>query len=183
MASTLSYILAPADEDKLFEFLSRFELTLYPDRIPADWTPIVVEPGCLEGVDFTTGYLAAENLAPIMTRSVKRGREKGALEIDENQSPVMHFERSLFDDEGALCGGRLWTWLDVTGDMQRNPAFPDAFRRMWVQLRDYIVSNSTKSNPAGWYIGKGARALHERGTVLKAGGHKGRPVKPYIPKT
>lgn len=179
MASTIQFILAPDDEKQLFDMLERYELTVYPDYIPPDWVAPKVAPGCMDGLDLPSCYLAAENLAPLQVRQVKRGKAAGTREIEEGESPVFHYDRCVFDDEGALRSGRIWTWLDIVGDMRINPAFPEQFRRLWMQIREFIQSHSSKSQPAGWFVGTNAARLHKAGTVLKEAGHKGRVLRPY----
>ena len=180
MASTIEFVLAPEDEKQLFEMLSRFDLTVYPDRTPPDWKPPKVAPGCLDGLELASCYLAAEGLGPLEVRVVKRGKDAGTIEINESESPVLHYERSVYDEDGALRSGRLWTWLDLEGDIRRNPAFPEQFRRMWIAIREYLQSARLhKSTPPGWFIGPHAARLHKAGTVLREAGHKGRVLKPY----
>lgn len=180
MASTIRFILAPEDEKELFEMLSRYEMTLYPERIPPGYVAPKVEPACLEGLEVESCYLAAENLGPLHLHVVKRGKAAGTSEIDESQSPVIHYERCVIDDEGALRAGRMWMWLDIGGDARRNPAFPDALRNVWLKVRDFIQSRSTKSQPDGWFVGPHAVEAHENGTVLKDAGHRPRVLKPYL---
>lgn len=179
MASTLAFVLAPEDENELFALLARHELTVYPERIPPGYVAPKVAAGSLDGIDLVSCYLAAENLAPLYLHTVKRGKDAGSTEIDENQSPVIHYHRSVFDEDGALRSGRMWMWLDMVGDSRRNPAFPEPFRRIWVQIRDFLHSRSTKSQPAGYYIGPHALKRYEKGTVLREAAHRGRVLKPY----
>lgn len=179
MASTLEFVLAPEDENLLFELLTRHEMTVYPERAPPGWVAPKVAPGCMDGLDLPSCYLAAENLGPLHLHTVKRGKDAGMTEIDENQSPVIHYTRSVIDDDGALRSGRMWMWLDIVGDSRRNPAFPDAIRKVWFQIRDFIQSRGAKSQPDGYFIGPHAVEQYEKGLVLKEAGHRGRVLKPY----
>lgn len=179
MASTFEFVLAPEDENQIFELLSRYEMTVYPERFSAGYVAPKVAAGCLDGIEMESCYLAAENLGPLHLHVVKRGKAVGTSEIDENQSPVIHFNRCIIDEDGALRSGRMWMWLDIGGDARRNPAFPDALRKVWIQLRNYFLSRATKSQPDGYFIGPHAVEQHDKGLVLKETGHRGRVLKPY----
>lgn len=179
MATTFPLVFAPDDERQFFTFLEPFGLTLYPELVPPRWKPIPVNPAACDLLDEPAYYLAAEALAPVQIDVVKRGKNRGLLMIDETQSPVIHYERSVFDEDGALRSGRLWTWADFTGDARRDPAFPEHFRRMWLQIHEYLKTKCHRSQPAGWVVGPHAARLAKAGTVLRESGHKGVVLKSY----
>jgi hypothetical protein len=179
MPTTRPIVFAPEDEKQFFEFLQRFHLTFYPERIPPDHVPMPVRGSSQESLTEPAYYLAAEELGPIEARMIKKGPERGWQEIDETNSPVIHYERSVVDDLGQLRSGRLWTEVNLTGDARRLPAFPDAYRRMWVQIREHIVSRCLKSEPAGFFIGPQAARLARSGTVLREAGRKGGLLRPF----
>jgi hypothetical protein len=177
--TVVPFVFAPEDEKQLCSFLAPFQLTVYPDRVPAGWKPFVLDAASAARLDGESYYLAAETLAPVRMRLVKRGKEKGTQEIDETASPVLHYLRSQVDESGQLRSGRLWCELNLTGDMQKNPAFPDAFRRMLVQIREFMQTRCHRSTPAGWLVGAQAARLSKAGTPLREEGRKGGLLKPY----
>ncbi len=179
MPTVVPFVFAPEDEKQLCSFLAPFGLTVYPDRVPDDWVPFVLDASTSARLDGESYYLAAESLGPVQMRLVKRGKEKGTREIDETASPVLHYLRSHVDETGQLRSGRLWCELNLTGDMQKNPAFPDAFRRMLVQVREFMQTRCHRSTPAGWLIGAQAARLSKAGTPLREEGRKGGLLKPY----
>src|SRR5919197_5667353 len=116
MAATLHYFMLPEDERALFRVLARHELTVYPEFVPPGYAPPAADEDVLPSLDAAAYYLAAERLGPVIAHPVKRGPDKGLLVIEEVPSPVIHYERSLPNEEGELVGGRLWAELDVTDD-------------------------------------------------------------------
>lgn len=180
MPTLIPFVLAPDDEKQLFDFLARFELTVYPERVPRDWKPFVANAENASRLDLDAYYLAAErDGATLVSRFVKRGKEVGTIEIDETESPVLHYARSVFDEQGRLRSGRLWTYIDLVGDAKRTPAFPESYRRMWLQIAEYVKVRCHRSQPAGWYIGHAAARLSKAGTELREAGRKGAELKPY----
>lgn len=179
MPAAIEVVLAPEDEKQLLRFLEPYALTAYPDRIPPDFQPFAVaaenhalltEPGY---------YFAGEQWGAVSVRTIRKGVDRGFQEIDETNSPVIHFDRSLMDETGQLRSGKLWTEINVVGDMQRNPAFPEPYRRMWLALRDYLVNKCHKSEPSGFFIGAQAARMSKAGTPLRVQGRKGWLLTPY----
>ncbi len=179
MPTVLKLVLAPEDEKQLFSFLTPFHLTAYPDRVPRGYVPIVVDADAAQKLVEPAYYLAAEELATLSMRPVKRGKDKGALAIDETGSPVLHYRRSIFDDAGELRSGRLWCELNLTGDMQRNPAFPEPFRKMLLAIREHLQTRLHRSDPPGWVVGAHAARLSKAGTILREEGRHGIVLKAY----
>jgi hypothetical protein len=179
LPTTIPFVFAPEDEKQFCAFLAPYALAVYPDRVPGGWKPFVLDASSAARLDGEGYYLAAEQFAPVQMRFVKRGKEKGTQEIDETNSPVLHYLRSHVDEAGQLRSGRLWCELNLTGDMQKNPAFPDAFRRMLVQLREFLQTRCHRSTPAGWLIGPQAARLAKAGTLLREEGRKGGLLKSY----
>jgi hypothetical protein len=108
---------------------------------------------------------------------VKRGRNRGSFGIDEIRSPVVHLERSLM--EGAeLRAGRIWAELVVSGDVQRNVGKSEAFRKLFVRLRE-ILLRYRRSQPIGVHIGPAAARLHQTGLVLRGAGRHGELYRPF----
>src|SRR4051794_18103089 len=147
MPTAFPFVLAPEDEKQLLQFLEQFELTAYPDRIPPGWKPFKVGPATADQFVEEGYYLAAEHTMKVVVHKVKRGKDKGFSEVDEVNSPVMHSHRSIFAENGELRSGRLWAELNLTGDMQKNPAFDNRFRRMLQMIREYMQSRTFKSDP------------------------------------
>jgi hypothetical protein len=173
MPTAIDIVFAPEDEAQLFEFLERFHLTVYPDRIPPGYSPFLVRRDTAARLVEPSYYLAAEEVGPIQVRTVKKGRDRGATRIDETSSPVIHYDRSIKDELGQLRSGQLWTELNITGDVQRNSAFPDTYRRVWLQMREHLISRCHRSNPPGYLVGIQAARLARAGLVLREAGRKG----------
>jgi hypothetical protein len=177
VAATIAYFMLPADERALFLHLARHGLTLYPELVPPGWTPPRVDGELSGRLDQPAYYLAAERLGPVIVHPVKRGRDRGMLEIEEVPSPVIHYERSLRNEEGELVAGRLWAELDVTDDAEDRRGKPLALRRVFEDVHELFRKNWRRSEPKGWWVGPHAGAAWKRGDlVLREAGHKGRLV-------
>lgn len=181
MPTTFAYVFAPDDEKQFFAFLEQYNLTAYPERIPLDFKPIVVNAAGAGELTEAAYYLAAEQLGEVVVRSIKRGKDRGAMEIDEILSPVFHYQRSMWDELGQLRSGRLWSELNLTGDMQKNPVFTEGYRRLTLKMQDYMKTQTLRSQPSGWYIGHAAAKLSKAGTILREAGRKGGTMVPYRP--
>jgi hypothetical protein len=179
MPTTVEFVFAPDDEKHFCAFLAPWELTAYPDRVPPDWEPFVVNAENAEKLTHAGYYLAAERMGPLVMHAVKKGKDKGTFQVAEVDSPVIHYQRSYVDEKGELRSGRLWAELNLTGDMQLNPAFPDAFRRLLIKIKEHLQTRCMKSTPAGWLIGPGAARMSKAGVLMRAEGRTGGPLKPY----
>lgn len=177
MAATLSYFTLPEDERALLQHLERHGLTLYPELVPPGWTAPRVEAALADSLDAPAFYLAAERLGPVVVHPVKRGRDRGLLEIEEVPSPVLHYERSLRNDDGELVSGRLWAELDVTDDAGSRRGKPLALRRIFDDVQQLFRKSWRRSEPKGFWVGPRAAGAWKRdGLVLREAGHKGREV-------
>jgi hypothetical protein len=176
MAATVRYFMLPDDERALFRVLARHELTLYPEVVPPDWIPPRVSDEAMPALELDAYYLAAERLGPVVVHAVKRGRNKGMLEIEEVPSPVLHYERSVRNEDGELVGGRLWAELDVTelpasADLRYKPS---GLRAVFRDVEEYLRKAFRRSDPKGFWVGPAAaRAWKSDGLVLREPGHKG----------
>lgn len=181
MPTAVEIVFAPEDEKLFFEFMARFHLTAYPQRIPPGFKPIPVRPDSQPLFTEEDYYLASEEIAPPALRPIKKGKDRGYQQIDETACPVIFYGRCIFDENNELRSGKLWTELNLNGDMQLNTnIFPEAYRRMWIQMREHIVARCRKSDPAGFYIGGQAAREARAGTMLlRETGRKGGPIKPY----
>lgn len=178
MAEVIHFFFAPEDEELFFEFLARYGLELYPEFVPSGWEPLPVARGVGAGLTETGWYLAAPRIGEVRLQPVKRGRHKGRWNIDETRSPVIHYERSFLDEDGVLRSGRLWAHLDIAGEVSRN-APPEAFRSMWLQIREHLSKICVRSRPVGWLVAPGAARAVRRGIALRDSDHKGARVEPY----
>jgi hypothetical protein len=177
MAATLHYFMLPADEVSLFRHLARRELTLYPELIPPGYAPLRVDEHASPRLDLPAYYLAAERLGPVIVHPVKRGPDKGMLEIEEIPSPVLHYERSVPNEEGELVAGRLWAELEVTDDANDRRGKPLALRELFEEIHHLFRKNWRRSDPKGFWVGPHAGAAWKRGElVLREAGHKGRRI-------
>jgi hypothetical protein len=176
MAATLRYFMLPEDERAFFRALARHELTIYPEIVPAGWEAPRAGEEVVASLDHDAYYLAAERLAPVIVHSVKRGRDKGLLKIEEIPSPVFHYERSVRNEEGELVGGRLWAELDVTELPAASDARykPSGLRAIFRDLEETLRKSFRRSDPKGFWVGPAAaRAWKSDGLVLREPGHKG----------
>ncbi|HET6439523.1 MAG TPA: hypothetical protein VFG59_15755 [Anaeromyxobacter sp.] len=177
MGATLHYFMLPKDERSLFRLLARRELTVYPELVPPGYVPERATedtPARLEGPAY---YLALERLGPVVVHPVKRGPDRGLLEIEEIPSPVFHYERSLPNPAGELVGGRLWAELEVTDDPGDRRGKPYALKSLFVEIQELFRKGWRRSEPKGWWIGPHAAAAWKRGEFkLREPGHRGRLV-------
>lgn len=175
MPATLQYFMLPEDEIALFRHLARRELTVYPELIPPGYKPAKVDEHTR--LDAPACYLAAERLGPVIVHPVKRGRDKGMLEVEEVPSPVFHYERSLRNDAGELVAGRLWAELDVTDDASDRRGKPLALKAIFEEIHQFFRKSWRRSDPKGFWVGPHAAQAHKRGElVLREAGYKGRLV-------
>lgn len=177
MAATLHWFLFPDDERALFRQLARHKMTLYPELIPPGYQAPKVDADLVEGLAHEAYYLAIEHLGPVIVHPVKRGPDKGMLEIEEVPSPVMHLERSVRNEAGELVAGRLWVELNLTDEATSQPGKPWALRRVFEELQVWCRKTLRRSEPKGWWVGpRAAEAWKRREVVLRESGHKGRTL-------
>jgi hypothetical protein len=176
MPATISYFMLPEDERSFFRMLAPRHLTLYPEIFPPGTPALPVDDAIQATLGGEGYYLAAEQLGPVVVRPLKRGRDKGMLEIEEVPSPVIHYERSLPNEAGELVGGRVWAELDVTDDPDSRLGKPRALRRLFDDIQAFFRKSWRRSDPKGWWIGPVAAGALKKGLVLRAPGHKGGTV-------
>jgi hypothetical protein len=177
MAVTLSFFMLPDDERALFRQLARHQLTVYPELIPPGHVPLAADESAPERFESPACYLAAEQLGPVIVHPVKRGRDKGLLEIEEVPSPVFHYERSLRNEDGELVSGRLWAELEVTDNPNDRRGKPLALRRIFEDVHAFFRKSWRRSEPKGSWIGPHAAAAWKRDDlVLRVAGHRGRTL-------
>jgi hypothetical protein len=179
MATVHRLLLTRDDELSFFRFLERFELEVYPRRVPPDWRPFRAGAATFDKLPEEELYLAATAIGPVLVDKVKRGPDKGAWRVDEVRSPVIFLERSRTDEEGALVAGQLWAELDVTPQTGRRDAAPDRFRRLFGEVEAWLKKTCRKSEPVGYWIGPDAARRFKEGLALLEDAHKRRPVRPF----
>jgi hypothetical protein len=177
MAATLHYFMLPADEKAFFRHLARHQVTVYPELVPPGYAPLHAGEDTPAALTEAAYYLALERLGPVIAHPVKRGPDRGMLEIEEIPSPVLHYERSLLNDEGELVAGRLWGELDVTDDPGTRLGKPRALKGLFEEIRDQLRKSWRRSEPKGFWVGPNAAAAWKRGELrLREPGHNGRLV-------
>lgn len=179
MANLVHIFFNADDEVAFFRALERFHLELYPVRIPPNWKPPRVNADAIKVLPEDAAYLAASELGDVLVDKVKRGQDKGSWRVDEVRSPVIYFERSRTNEEGALLSGKLWAELDVTPQTGRRTAAPDRFRRLFMDVEEWIKKTCRKSDPKGFFIGPAAARAFKEGLVLRDADPKGHVIRPF----
>lgn len=167
MANTLRLFLAADDEVHFFRFLERFKLEVYPRRIPPDWKTFIASPAVVPQLPEEELYLAAAQVGNVLVDPVKRGPDKGFWHVDEVRSPVVYFERSRLNEEGELVSGSLWAELDVTPETGRKMSAPDQFRKIVLEIEQWLKKTCRGSEPKGFLVGPHAARLYKEGLVLR----------------
>jgi hypothetical protein len=175
MPATLNYFMLPEDELQLFRFLEPRGLVVYPELSDPGEVPAPLGPALQPTLEASAYYLAIESAGPVVGRTLKRGPDKGRLQVDELASPVFHYERSLINDRQELVGGRIWAELDVVREVTGPRSKPSVMRVVFEQFDRYFHKCYRRSEPKGYWIGpKAAAAYKSGGLVLREPGHKGR---------
>ncbi len=180
MGSTVFYFFLPEDELALFRALEPHKLDVYPEAFDASYRPFLANAQTVKELTADAYYLALTAAGEPVGRQIRRGPHAGLLEIDEIASPVLHYERSLFDAGGELRSGRLWTEVEVVGDRQKRLTKPDLMRSVFDDLRDWLKKRCHRSKPNGFFVGRAAaRRATSEGLRLREAGRKGELVVPY----
>ena len=180
MPATLRYFMLPEDERAFLRQLARHDLSVYPELLAPGHRPFRADESAQARLDGTAFYLAAERFGEVVVHPVKRGPDRGMLEIEEIPSPVFHYERSLPNEAGELLGGRLWAELDVSDDPGSRLGKPLGLRRIFEEVQAFFRKSWRRSEPKGWWIGPRAAAAHRgEGLVLREPGHRGGTVRPW----
>src|SRR5262249_12927234 len=103
----------------------------------------------------------------------------GRMKIDEVLSTVVHFQRSLSDEDGQLRSGHFWAELESSGDLARLGGKPAPFHRLVRDIPELVKSGYPRDQASGVYIGPGAAGLHQAGTLWREAGRKGALYVPY----
>jgi hypothetical protein len=78
MATQVQFFMSPDDEVAFFRFLERFELEVYPRRVPPDWEPFRAREENVPLLPEEDLYLVASGIGPAIVDKVKRGPDKGS---------------------------------------------------------------------------------------------------------
>ncbi len=178
MVARLSFFLDADDELALFRELATLGLHLYPRICDRAFRPLPVAPAAVteldalgDGEDF---YLAVPECGEIPVRDIKRGPNKGGVEIDEVNGAVIFYRRSRFDEDGLLRSGEIWAELEVGGDLRRVGGKPVFFKKRLDEVLAKIKRRAVQSDPPAHWIGVSAAQRVKRGNlVLRESGRKG----------
>lgn len=177
MASVVRFFMSPDDERVFLGELAPMGLELYPEIVPQGYSAPAVGPG----VTLTDAayYLGVPAAGPVQVDKVKRGPDRGRWMVLEVVSPVIHWQRSLPDEDGVLRPGRLWAELQVSGDVQKRVQKSTLFEGVFKRIEETLRRRARRSDPVGYLILPGAVREHERGVELREEGRNGKPVRPF----
>jgi len=180
MPATLRYFMRPEDERAFLRLLARHDLAVYPELVPPGYRPFRADDSSQARLEGSAFYLAAGRFGEVVFRPVKRGPDKGMLEIEEVPSPVFHYQRSLPNEAGELEGGRLWAELEVTDDPESRLGKPLGLRRLFEEIQAFFRKSWRRSDPKGSWIGpRAAEACRGERLLLREPGHRGGTVRPW----
>jgi hypothetical protein len=177
MATRLHFFMTTQDERAFLRHCEGLALEVYPIRVPPGWQPFLATEANQAQLPEEECYLAASAIGPALVDPIKRGPDKGLWRIDEVRSPVIFYRRSRLDEDGALRAGSLWAEIEVTPETGRKNPAPERFRRMVVELEDWLKKQFRKSDPKGFYVGNHAAREHKSGLQLLTNDHKGKPIR------
>jgi hypothetical protein len=180
MATQVQFFMSPDDEVAFFRHLERFEMEVYPRRVPLDWQTFRASQANVSRLPEEDLYLVVLAAGPAIVDKVKRGPDKGFWRIDEVRSPVIFFERCRMNEEGELLSGQMWAEMDVTPQTGRKEAAADIFMRTYREVEEYLKKTFRKGDPKPFLVGpKAARLYKETRLVLRDSAHRGGTVVPY----
>ncbi len=179
MAINIRFFMSDDDERTLLRFLRRFQLEVYPVRVPSDWKTFYASDETQDRLPKDALYLAAVDVAPVKVDKIKRGPDKGYWRVDEVSSPVIYFERCRHNEDGELLSGELWTQLDWTPQTGRRFAAPDQFRTRFLAIERELRTRFHKSEPKGFLVGPHAARAAKEGLVLRDSKRGGGTMRPY----
>jgi hypothetical protein len=168
--------MAPEDEVELFRRLEPRGLELWPEFVDRGYTAPRLRADLAAGLDREAYYFSAGD---VQAFPLKRGPQRGMMKIDELASPVVHFQRSLTDEDGQLRSGHFWVELEPAGDLSRMGGKPAALHGLVRELQEILKARYRRSNPPGFFVGPAAARLANEGTPLREAGRKGGLVVPY----
>jgi hypothetical protein len=174
LALQIRFFMAPDDERALLRQLIPLQLELYPElaepRYQAETiseATVLTEPAYYLAAGDVTGY------------PIKRGPDRGRWKLDEVASPVIHFSRSLPDEDGELRSGSFWAETESSGDNSRTGGKPVRFMKAVRELTELIKARYRKSSPVKGTIYFVGPACARLGVPLREEGRKGESVTVY----
>ncbi|HUJ25564.1 MAG TPA: hypothetical protein VLW85_06080 [Myxococcales bacterium] len=174
MALQIRFFMSPEDERDFLRRLAPLQLELWPELAePRYDAPLVTDETQLEEPAY---YLAAGDVTGY---PLKRGPDRGRWKIDEVASPVIHFSRSLPDEDGALRSGALWAETEPAGDWSRMGGKPVKFLKAVREIHELLKSRYRKSSPVKGTIYFVGPACARSGVALREEGRKGERVTVY----
>jgi hypothetical protein len=176
MANQIHFFMVEQDERELLRKLEPWKLDVYPEVTEDDGEP-VAEMATSETELNGPGFYFA--VGDVSGYAVKRGVNRGKWKIDEVDSPVVYFERSQLDENGALRAGKFWVELEASGDYARTGGKPDRLRRLWLEIYGFLKVRYRKSKPTGFYVGPHAAREAQGGLILREAGRGGETIEAY----
>ena len=179
MANTLFFFMTDEDEVAFFRSLEPLAIVVYPEVSEKGYEPFPASAANASRLTEEAYYLAMPQFGEMVSREVRKGPHKGMMELDEITSPVIHYQRSLVDEDGQLRSGKIWAELDVVGDRQKLMKKPDLLRGVFDRLRTHFKKHFHHSEPNGFFVGSVASRRAKEGLVLRVAGRKGETVTPF----
>jgi hypothetical protein len=89
-------------------------------------------------------------------------------------------DRCRMNEEGELLSGQLWAEMEVTPQTGRKESASDQFRRLFLEIGEYLKKTYRKGDPKAFFVGPKAARIHKEGKlVLRDSAHRGGTVVPY----
>jgi hypothetical protein len=174
LALQIRFFMAPEDERDFLRRLAPMQLELWPEFADPRFEPQLIGEDTV--LDDPAYYLAAGDVSGY---PIKRGKDRGRWKIDEVASPVLHFSRSLPDEDGELRSGALWAEIEAAGDYSRAGGKPVRFLKAVREIHELIKSRFRKSSPVKGLIYFVGPFCARSGMPLREEGRKGEPVTVY----
>jgi len=174
VALQIRFFMSPEDERDFLRRLAPMQLELWPELAgPRYRAPLIDDATQLNEPAY---YIAAGDVTGY---PIKRGQNRGQWKIDEVASPVLHFARSLPDDDGELRSGSLWAETEPAGDWSRMGGKPVKFLKAVREIHELLKSRYRKSSPVKGTIYFVGPACARSGVALREEGRKGERVTVY----
>lgn len=178
MATQLQIFMEREDELSFVRMLERYNLEVYPRRVPEDWVTFKLTEENYDQLPEDDVYLVASEIGAALVDKIKRGKDKGSWRINEVSSPVIFWERCKKNDDDELVSGQLWAETEITQQTGRRDAAPERFRLLFVEIDAWIKHNFRKTHPKGFWVGpKLARSIKQDPKIkLRENKHFGRLI-------